>query len=113
MTSEAAFEGKRLLTAYAMVKAQQRGLMPVLAREWGPEGVRVNAVAPLGASPAMERAFASDPAMEARVMGRIPLGRLGDGTDDIGVAVRFLLGDDARFVTGQTLVVDGGSCPTS
>ncbi len=113
MTSEAAFEGKRLLTAYAMVKAQQRALVAVLAREWGPDGVRVNAVAPLGASPAMERAFVSDPAMESRVMGRIPLGRLGDATDDIGVAVRFLLGDDARFVTGQTLVVDGGSCPTA
>ena len=48
MTSEAGFEGKRLLAAYAMVKAQQRALVAVLAREWGPAGVRVNAVAPLG-----------------------------------------------------------------
>lgn len=113
MTSEAAFEGKRLLAAYAMVKAQQRGLVAVLAREWGPSGVRINAVAPLASSPAMAKAFGADPAMEQRVMGRIPLGRLGDATDDIGVAVRFLLSDDARFVTGQTLMVDGGSCPTS
>lgn len=113
MTSEAAFEGKRLLAAYAMVKAQQRGLVAVLAREWGPLGVRVNAVAPLASSPAMERAFASDPAMEQRVMGRIPLGRLGDATTDIGSAVRFLIGEDAGFVTGQTLLVDGGSCPAS
>lgn len=113
MTSEAAFEGKRLLAAYAMVKAQQRGLVAGLAREWGPMGVRINAVAPLGSSPAMAKAFVADPAMEERVMGRIPLGRLGDATADIGVAVRFLLGDDARFVTGQTLMVDGGSCPTS
>ena len=111
MTSEAGFEGKRLLAAYAMVKAQQRSLVSVLAREWGPSGVRVNTVAPLASSPAMERAFVADPAMEERVMGRIPLGRLGDAADDIGVAVRFLLGDDARFVTGQTLMVDGGSCP--
>jgi 3-oxoacyl-[acyl-carrier protein] reductase len=108
-TSEAALEGKRLLAAYAMVKAQQRAMVSVLAREWGPAGVRVNAVAPLAGSPAMERAFVSDPTMEQRVMGRIPLGRLGDATDDIGVAVRFLLGDDARFVTGQTLMIDGGS----
>ena len=113
LTSEAAFEGKRLLSAYAMVKAQQRGLMAVLAREWGPAGVRVNAVAPLSLSPAMERAFVSDPAMEDRVMGRIPLGRLGDAAEDIGPAVRFLLGDDARYVTGQTVVADGGSCPTA
>jgi NAD(P)-dependent dehydrogenase (short-subunit alcohol dehydrogenase family) len=94
-----------------MVKAQQRALVGVLAREWGPAGVRVNAVAPLAGSRAMDRAFVSDPTMEERVMGRIPLGRLGDATNDIGVAVRFLLGDDARFVTGQTLMVDGGSCP--
>ncbi len=95
MTSEAGFEGKRLLAAYAMVKAQQRSLVSVLAREWGPSGVRLNAVAPLAtASPAMERAFVADPAMEQRVMATIPLGRLGDAADDIGVAVRFLLGDD-------------------
>lgn len=110
MTSEAGFEGKRLLAPYAMVKAQQRALVTVLAREWGPAGVRVNAVAPLAGSPAMARAFVSDPKMEERVMGRIPLGRLGDATVDIGAAVRFLLGDDARFITGQTLMVDGGSC---
>jgi NAD(P)-dependent dehydrogenase (short-subunit alcohol dehydrogenase family) len=111
MTSEAGFEGKRLLAPYAMVKAQQRAMVTVLAREWGPVGVRVNAVAPLAGSPAMDRAFVSDPTMEERVMGRIPLGRLGDAATDIGVAVRFLLGDDARYVTGHTLMVDGGSCP--
>jgi NAD(P)-dependent dehydrogenase (short-subunit alcohol dehydrogenase family) len=110
-TSEAGFDGKRLLAPYAMVKAQQRAFVTVLAREWGPAGIRVNAVAPLAASPAMEQAFRSDPAMEERVMSRIPLGRLGDAADDIGVAVRFLLGEDARFVTGQTLMIDGGSCP--
>jgi NAD(P)-dependent dehydrogenase (short-subunit alcohol dehydrogenase family) len=111
LTSEAGFEGKRLLAAYAMVKAAQRGLMRVLAREWGPRGVRVNAVAPLASTPAMERAFASDPSMQRRVLDRIPLGRLGDSATDIGPAVRFLIDEDASFVTGQTLMVDGGSCP--
>jgi 3-oxoacyl-[acyl-carrier protein] reductase len=112
MTSEAGFQGKRRLAPYAMVKAQQRALVTVLAREWGPVGVRVNAVSPLAGSPAMERAFASDPTMEERVLGKIPLGRLGDAATDIGAAVRFLIGDDARFITGDTLMVDGGSCPT-
>jgi 3-oxoacyl-[acyl-carrier protein] reductase len=111
MTSEAGFEGKRLLAPYAMVKAQQRALVATLAREWGPAGVRVNAVGPLAGSPAMDRAFVSDPTMEARVLGRIPLGRLGDAATDIGGVVRFLLGDDSRFVTGQTIMADGGSCP--
>ena len=61
----------------------------------------------------MEKAFVSDPQMEARVMSKIPLGRLGDAQTDIGPVVRFLLSDDARFVTGQTLMTDGGSCSIS
>jgi NAD(P)-dependent dehydrogenase (short-subunit alcohol dehydrogenase family) len=44
-------------------------------------------------------------------MARNPLGRLGDAERDIGSVVCFLLGDDAAFVTGQTIMVDGGSCP--
>ncbi|CAN5479400.1 SDR family oxidoreductase [soil metagenome] len=112
MTSEAGVEGKRLLAAYAMVKAQQRSLVTTLAREWGPLEVRINAVAPLASSPAMVKAFVNEPAMERRVMGRIPLGRLGDAQDDIGTAVRYLIAD-APYVTGQTLFVDGGSCPTA
>lgn len=110
-TSEAGFEGKKLLAAYAMVKAAQRGLVRSLAREWGPHGVRVNAVAPLAMTPAMETAFALEPAMEARVRSRIPLDRIGDPVDDVGRAVHFLLGDEAGYVTGQTLMVDGGSRP--
>ena len=52
-----------------------------------------------------------DPAMAERILGRNPLRRLGDSTEDIGRAARFLLSDDARYVTGHTLMVDGGSCP--
>ena len=113
LTSEAGFEGKAKLPAYAAVKAAQRGVVRALAREWGPRGVRVNALAPLAATPAMVTAFARDPAMEARVMGRNPLGRLGDAEADIGPVARFLLSPDSRFVTGNTLMADGGSCPIS
>lgn len=109
-TSEAGFEGKKLLAAYAMVKASQRGMVQGLAREWGPHGVRVNAIAPLALTPAMDRAFVSEPAMETRVRSRIPLGRVGDPVNDIGPAVRHLLSDDARYITGMTVMVDGGSC---
>jgi NAD(P)-dependent dehydrogenase (short-subunit alcohol dehydrogenase family) len=110
LTSEAGFEGKPRLVPYATVKASQRGLAQVLAREWGSFGIRVNCVAPLASSPAMIR-YCEDPTNRARVMDRIPLGRLGNPRSDIGPAVRFLLSDDARFVTGQTMMVDGGSCP--
>ncbi len=113
VTSEAGFEGKARLPAYAAVKAAQRGLVRALAREWGPLGVRVNAVAPLASTPAMAAALEADPAMEARVLGRSPLGRLGDAEADIGPVVRFLIGPDAGFVTGATVMADGGSCPIS
>jgi len=113
LTSEAGFEGKARLPAYASVKAAQRGLVRALAREWGPRGVRVNAVAPLASSPAVVEAFERDPAMSARVLGRSPMGRLGDAETEIGPVVRFLLGPDSAFMTGVTLPVDGGSCSIS
>ena len=111
MTSEAGFEGKAKLSPYAGVKGAQRGFARALAREWGRDGVRVNSIAPLASTPAMERAFELDPAMADRVLARNPLRRLGDATEDFGRAARFLLSDDASYVTGHTLMVDGGSCP--
>ena len=111
LTSEAGFEGKAKLAPYAAVKAAQRGFGRALAREWGPEGVRVNCIAPLAATPALEKALELDPAMGPRLFGRNPLGRMGDPTSDIGPVARFLLSPDARYLTGNTLMVDGGSCP--
>jgi NAD(P)-dependent dehydrogenase (short-subunit alcohol dehydrogenase family) len=61
----------------------------------------------------MTTAFERDPEMAARVLGRNPLGRLGDATQDIGRAARFLLSDDAGYITAHTLMVDGGSCPAT
>ena len=110
LTSEAGFEGKARLSPYAGVKAAQRGMTRALAREWGPDGIRVNALAPLAASPAMTRAFELEPEMADRILNRNPLGRLGDAVTDVGSAARFLLSDEARYVTGHTLMVDGGSC---
>lgn len=113
LTSEAGFEGKARLPAYAAVKAAQRGLARALAREWGPDNIRVNCIAPLANTPALERAFRLDPAMSARVLGRNPMGRLGDAEIDIGRAARFFLGPDSAYVTGHTLMIDGGSCPVT
>jgi NAD(P)-dependent dehydrogenase (short-subunit alcohol dehydrogenase family) len=111
LTSEAGFEGKAKLSPYAGVKAAQRGIVRGLAREWGPHGVRVNCIAPLATTPALEQALVLDPEMEARLMGRNPLRRLGDPDGDIGPVVRFLLSADAAYVTGNTVMVDGGACP--
>ncbi len=111
LTSEAGFEGKAKLAAYAAVKAAQRAYVRVLAREWGPDSIRVNALAPLAESPALADAFARDEVLRLRATGRIPLGRVGDAEADIGPVVRFLLDDDSTYLTGQCLMADGGSCP--
>lgn len=113
LTSEAGFEGKRALPAYAMVKASQRGFARALAREWGPDGITVNLVAPLAMTPAMDRAFVMEPAMEKRVKARIPLDRVGDPVTDVGPVVAALLSPAMSYLTGNTLMVDGGSCPIS
>ena len=62
LTSPAGVEGSANLPVYATVKAAQRGILKSLAREWGPEGVRVNAIAPVARTPAMDAAVAVNPA---------------------------------------------------
>jgi 3-oxoacyl-[acyl-carrier protein] reductase len=109
LTSPAGIEGNGTLPFYAAAKGAQRGLVKSLAREWGASGVTVNCLAPLAMTPAMERAFETNPGYADRVLGRTPLGRLGDPELDIGPAAVFLVSPGARYLTGQTLAVNGGS----
>ncbi|MFV1366185.1 SDR family oxidoreductase [Mycolicibacterium elephantis] len=108
MTSPAGIEGSATLPLYATMKGALRGFAKSLAREWAPHAITVNIVSPLGYSPAMTAAIKAEPAMEERLARRIPLGRIGDPEHDIGAAVAFLVGPQARYVTGQTLGIDGG-----
>ena len=108
LTSPAGIEGSGNLPLYGAVKGAQRGLLKSLAREWGPLGVRVNAIAPVAWTPAMDTATAANPTLEARLRGRTPLQRIGDPTDDIGPVAVFLASPLSRHMTGQTLAVDGG-----
>ncbi|OBH56699.1 SDR family NAD(P)-dependent oxidoreductase [Mycobacterium sp. E2479] len=108
MTSPAGIEGSATLPLYATMKGALRGFAKSLAREWAPHGITVNVVSPLAYSPAMTAAIEADPAMEERLSRRVPLGRIGDPERDIGTAVAFLVGPAARYITGQTLGVDGG-----
>jgi 3-oxoacyl-[acyl-carrier protein] reductase len=108
MTSPAGMEGSLTLPAYGAVKAALRAFTKSLAREWAPLGITVNTVAPLAMTPAMVHAWQEDPSLEARVTNRVPLGWLGDPEADIGPAVVFLASEGARYVTGQTLAVNGG-----
>ena len=108
MTSPAGIEGSSTLPLYATMKGALRGFAKSLAREWAPHRITVNVLSPLAYSPAMTAAIEAEPAMEERLARRIPLGRIGDPERDIGSAVVFLVGPGARYITGQTLGVDGG-----
>jgi NAD(P)-dependent dehydrogenase (short-subunit alcohol dehydrogenase family) len=108
LTSPAGVEGSATLPLYATVKAGQRGAVKALAREWGPAGVRVNGLAPLAMTPALENAYRENPELEARLAAMTPLGRIGDAEQDIGPVAVFLCGPGARYMTGQTIVVSGG-----
>ncbi|WP_028927271.1 SDR family NAD(P)-dependent oxidoreductase [Pseudonocardia acaciae] len=96
--------------AYAAAKAGVIGFTRQVARELGPAGIRVNCVAPglIWAAPTrIEWERMSEAARERHLEG-VALGRVGE-PDDIAGPVAFFLSDDARYVTGQTISVDGGA----
>ena len=97
--------GRAGLSVYSATKAAVDGMTRSLARELGPAGIRVNSVAPGFFESEMVRDI--DASERARVVRRTPLGRLGRADDMAGI-VRFLLSEDATFITGQTIIVDGG-----
>lgn len=108
VSSIAAFRGMAGRAAYCATKAGVVALTRCLAVEWAERGVRVNSVAPGWVDTPFLRQAAADGHVDLdELRGRPPMGRLAD-VDDVVGAVRFLVSADAGFVTGQTLVVDGG-----
>jgi 3-oxoacyl-[acyl-carrier protein] reductase len=108
LTSPAGMRGSANLSFYAGVKGAQRGFVKALAREWGPDGIRVNGLAPLAVTPALAAAFEADPTMESRITEKVPMGRVGDPETDLGLPAVFLCGDASRYITGQTVIANGG-----
>jgi len=108
LASTSSFVAGREEVPYAISKAGVRMLTASAAAELAPYGVNVNAIAPgLIKTPLTEKHFPSPAALEARVQAKTPMGRAGTPDDLVG-AVVFLCSDEADYVTGHTLVVDGG-----
>ncbi|SFK21196.1 SDR family NAD(P)-dependent oxidoreductase [Falsiroseomonas stagni] len=110
VTSISGFRPSLRTPAYAAVKALLVNYTQSQAAAFAPDGVRVNAVAPgsiefPGGS--WEQRRTSDPDLYNRILGSIPFGRLGTPEEVAEVAL-FLASDAARWVTGQTIIVDGG-----
>jgi NAD(P)-dependent dehydrogenase (short-subunit alcohol dehydrogenase family) len=93
--------------AYGSTKAAIALLTQQMAIEWGPRGIRVNAVAPGLIDAGMSEPIYADPATRHARESKVPLGRLGVG-DDIAHAVLFLASPEASYITGQNVLVDGG-----
>lgn len=93
--------------AYTASKAAVMMLTEQMALEWSAFGVRVNAVAPGLIDAGISEAINADPVARAHRQSHVPLGRLGSAAD-IAEAVLFLASAEASYITGQTLIVDGG-----
>lgn len=93
---------------YAMTKGGIVALTRDLAAEWGPHGIRVNAVAPGWIRTPMTQKLQHDPRRSAAVLTRVPLRRWGEARDVAGV-VAFLASDAAAYMTGCVLPIDGGA----
>ena len=99
--------GSSHIAAYNMSKAADINLVKSLAMEWGKHNIRVNCIAPGLVKTDFARALWSNPELLARTEAVTPLRRIGD-PDDIGGIAVFLASRAGAFVTGQTIVADGG-----
>jgi NAD(P)-dependent dehydrogenase (short-subunit alcohol dehydrogenase family) len=104
MGSAGGVEGTALFAPYAMAKEAVRALTRCAAREWGREGITVNTVCPHALTEALQRAIDKGIAKAPRAA----VGRYGSAKNDIAPIVLFLASDDSRFITGHTIMADGG-----
>jgi 3-oxoacyl-[acyl-carrier protein] reductase len=105
LTSVVGLRGNPGQTNYAASKAGIIGLTKSLARELASRGIRVNAVAPGYIQTALTDVLPDE--VRSAILGNTPMGRLGT-PEDVAGAVRFLCSDEASFITGEVMLVDGG-----
>lgn len=101
--------GERLTVDYNASKEAIRAITRTAAREWGSDGILVNAIAPGAASPAYLAWAERQPELAEQQNKLRPIPWIGDPEADIGGVAVFLASDDSRYVTGHTIFVDGGT----
>ena len=94
---------------YNVAKEALRALTRTAAREWARYGICCNIICPAAIAASTRRIMAQQPGMIEKIEAANPMGRLGDPETDIGGVAAFLASDDARYLTGNTLFVDGGA----
>jgi 2-hydroxycyclohexanecarboxyl-CoA dehydrogenase len=93
---------------YNAAKGAIANLTRSAAVEWGPDGIRAVLVVPAAESDQVAAFRARDPERYQQMMDRVPLGRFGDAEEDIGRPIAWLATEEARFITGTVLMLDGG-----
>ncbi|WP_010540432.1 SDR family NAD(P)-dependent oxidoreductase [Dietzia alimentaria] len=107
--SGAGINGHPTQGSYAAAKEAIRGISRVAANEWARDGINVNVISPLALTEGVENYIEANPGIEKKLLAGNPMRRFGDPEADIGRVAVFLASDDASYMTGQTLMVDGGS----
>lgn len=107
--SGAALKGDPNQGSYAAAKEAIRGITRVAANEFGPFGINVNIISPIAKSEGMIKWSEENPEYYEKMLSGIPLRRPGEIEEDIGRVAVFLASEDSDYITGQTIMVDGGS----
>ncbi|NDZ81594.1 SDR family oxidoreductase [Streptomyces sp. SID10853] len=107
--SGAGLNGQPNQASYAATKEAIRGLSRVAANEWAEFNIRVNVVCPMALTAGVVQWAQARPEQYAQSAAAVPLGRFGDPDRDVAPIVAFLASDDARYMTGQTVMADGGA----
>lgn len=107
--SGAGIKGLPNQVAYAAAKEAIRAISRTASNEWAADGIRVNVVSPIALTAGIAQWSQVYPKEYQEVVDGVPLGRLGDPETDIAPIVVFLASEDSRYLTGQTLMADGGS----
>ncbi len=106
--SRAGIDGQPMLAAYSASKEAIRTLSKSAAREWGKYNINVNVICPVVQSAARAAWAKQFPELERNMLAARPIQRLGDPESDVGRTAVFFASKDADFITGQTIMVDGG-----